>query len=44
MQGIRKKMNPIAEVIEEEKPEVRDSVSTTPSPDNAQIKKVREYD
>lgn len=44
MQGIRKKMNPITEVIEEERHEQRESMSTTPSPENIPVKKVRNYE
>jgi hypothetical protein len=44
MQGIRKKMNPIIEVIDEEKHDQRGSISTTPSPDCPPMKKVRDYD
>lgn len=43
MKGIRKKMNPIMEEIEE-KVEERGSISTTPSPDNnLPAKRAREY-
>jgi hypothetical protein len=41
MKGIRKKMNPIVEVIDEEKPEQRGSESTTPSPDNDRPNRLR---
>jgi hypothetical protein len=43
MKGIRKKMNPIMEEIEE-KGEERGSISTTPSPDNDRpAKRAKEY-
>jgi hypothetical protein len=37
-------MNPIIEVIDEEKLGERGSLSTTPSPDNVLAKKARDYD
>jgi hypothetical protein len=43
MKGIRKKMNPVMEEIEE-KNEERGSISTTPSPDNnIPAKRAREF-
>jgi hypothetical protein len=44
MQDIRKKMNPIIEVIDEERQEERGSTSTKPSPENIPVKKIRPYD